>query len=266
MRFVLGILSGLLGMLAGWFGLAMLVASLAGPDRDGGIAMGAFFEIGPIGGVVGFVIGVWLFIKIGLVREDVKKGITREGVEEGTAREGVEKNTVREGVSPPGAALPTAAARPARTRISRPFAVAILALVGGLAWCGWYELIRSPYLTHGFMTLNLQFKLPSGSPLPSDVKAVHIDVREGDRETEVMLGESWHGHEGDRQVILASATLMMKTGTRTVSLELPGLPAQTWQLDLSSDPDPTAGYTRWRVPGSGSSATVEMSFRLSADR
>jgi hypothetical protein len=239
MRFVLGFLSGLLGMLAGWFALAMLVASLAGPDRDGGIAMGAFFEIGPFGGLVGFVIGVWLFIKKGIVRA---------------------------GVSPPDPALPSAPARLARTRISRPFAVAILALAGGLAWWGWYELIRSPYLTHGFMTLNLQFKLPPGSPLPSDVKLVHIGVWEGDRETDVMLGELWHGHEGDHQVILASATLSMKTSTRTVSLELPGLPELSWQLDLSSDPDPTPGYTRWRVPGGSLSATVEMNFRLSADR
>jgi hypothetical protein len=116
MRFVLGFLSGLLGMFAGWFALAILVISLAGPDRDGGIGMGAFFEIGPVGGLVGLVIGVWLFIKQGIGREDVKKGI------------------VREGVWPPDAALPTAATRLARTRISRPFAVAILGLAGGLAW------------------------------------------------------------------------------------------------------------------------------------
>src|ERR1700722_5396096 len=257
MRVVLGFLSGLLGMLAGWFALAMLVISLAGPDRDGGIAMGAFFDIGPFGGLVGFVIGVGLFIKLGIVREGVEPGIVREGVSLGI---------VREGVSLPDAALPTAAAPQARTRISRPFAVAILALAGGLAWWGWYELIRSPYLTHGFMTLNLQFKLPSGAPLPPDVHDVHIEVWEGDRQTDVMLGKLWHGHEGDRQVILASTTLSMKTSTRTVSLELPGLPEQTWRLELSSDPDPTAGYSRWRVPGGGSSATVEMNFRLSADR
>ena len=54
MRVFLGFLSGLVGALAGWIGLALLVASLAGPDRDGGIAMGAFFNIGPIGGLVGF--------------------------------------------------------------------------------------------------------------------------------------------------------------------------------------------------------------------
>jgi hypothetical protein len=51
MRFIIGFLSGVLGMLAGWAGLAALVISLAGPDRDGGLAMGAFFNIGPIGGI-----------------------------------------------------------------------------------------------------------------------------------------------------------------------------------------------------------------------
>jgi hypothetical protein len=68
MRIILGILSGLLAALAGWFGLAFLVVSLAGPDRDGGIAMGAFFNIGPIGGLAGFIAGIWLFSKIGLIR------------------------------------------------------------------------------------------------------------------------------------------------------------------------------------------------------
>lgn len=239
MRFVVGILSGLLGMLGGWFGLAFLVISLAGPDRDGGIAMGAFFQIGPLGAVIGFVLGVWLFFRIGIVRERV---------------------------AAPDAAPPATGAPPATTRISRPFALVILAVAGGLAWWGWYELIRSPYLTHGYMTLNLQFKLPPGMPLPPDVNDVHIDVREGGRYVEPRLGRMWHGHDGDRQVILASAELSMKTGARTVSLELPGLPRQNWRLDLSSDPDPTPGYTPWHRPGDGSTAAVEMNFSLTADR
>jgi hypothetical protein len=48
MRIVLGFLSGLLGLLAGWFGLAFPVIAVVGPDREGGVAMGAFFDIGPI--------------------------------------------------------------------------------------------------------------------------------------------------------------------------------------------------------------------------
>ena len=238
MRYILGLLSGLLGMLAGWFGLAFLVVSLAGHDQDGGIAMGAFFNIGPIGGIVGLIAGIWLFAKIGLVRE--------------------------------GAALPDAE-RPGvitqrRTRISRPVAVAVLLIAGGIAFWAWYELIRSPYLTHGFMSLDLQFRLPPGMGLPPSNDDVHVAVDEVHGHAIGLLGESWRGHDGNRQVVLATASLMYKTSYRVVSLSLPGVPLETWRLDLSYNPDPTPDFSPWRV-GSGAPATkIEMSFRLRADR
>lgn len=68
MRFVLGLLAGLLGMLAGWFALALTIISFTGPGNAGGAAMGAFFGIGPIGGLAGLVAGIVLFRKYGLVR------------------------------------------------------------------------------------------------------------------------------------------------------------------------------------------------------
>ena len=236
MRIILGLLSGLIGMLAGWFGLAFLVVALAGPDRDGGTAMGAFFNIGPIGAVVGFIAGVWLFAKIGIVK------------------------------SVPSAA-PSGSATTPPTRISRSFAVALLLLAGGLGWWAWYELIRSPYLTHGDMTLDLQFRLPPDMALPPSKEDVHIDVTEGGRRyAPISVSEAWHGHDGNRQVILATASLSYKTSQRVVSLALPGTDEVTWRLDLGSDPDPTPGYTAWR-PSSGNSATkIEMNFRLRADR
>ena len=239
MRFILGFLSGVIGLLAGWFGLAALLIGLSGPDRDGGVAMGAFFNIGPIGGLVGFVAGVLLFIKKGIVSQ---------------------------GTSPPDAERSDAAPAPAPTRVSSTFAVAVLVLAGGLAWWAWYELIRSPYLTHGFMTLELQFRLPPGMALPPDVTDVHIAVEEGQQHAGVVLGALWHGTDGDRRVILASATLSRKTSRRVVNLEFPGVAEQTWQLDLPSDPDPTPGYLPWRLPSSTSAPKIEMNFRLSADR
>jgi hypothetical protein len=239
MRFILGFLSGVIGLLAGWFGLAALVIGLAGPDRDGGVAMGAFFNIGPIGGLVGLVAGVLLFIKKGIVSQ---------------------------GTSSPNAERSDAAPAPVRTRVSSTFAVAVLALAGGLGWWAWYELIRSPYLTHGFMTLELQFRLPPGMALPPDVADVHIGVEEGQQHAYVMLGASWHGTDGDHRVILASATLSRKTSRRVVNLEFPGIPELTWQLDLPSDPDPTPGYSPWRLTSSTAAPKIEMNFRLSADR
>jgi hypothetical protein len=238
MRFIVGFVSGVLGLLAGWSGLAMLVIGLAGPDRDGGLAMGAFFNIGPIGGLIGFVAGVLLFIKLGMVPQ------ARPLADAG-------------GADPAG--------RPARTRVSPLFAVPVLAIAAGLGWWGWYELIRSPYLSHGYMTLELQFKLPAGMPLPSDASDVHIAVAEGQQITPVSLGPSWHGTDGDRRAILAKASLSMKTSRRVVTLEIPGVPEQTWQLNLSTDPDPTPGFSPWRFASGAPAAKIEMNFSLSAD-
>ena len=251
MRFIIGFLSGVLGMLAGWAGLAALVVALAGPDRDGGIAMGAFFNIGPIGGLIGFVAGVLLFVKFGTVAKAAASAQPPSSPD-------VERSDAVP-ASHPAPAL-------ARTRVSPIFAVAVLVITAGLAWWGWYELIRSPYLSHGFMTLELQFRLPSGMALPPDASDVHIAVDEGRQQTDVMLGRSWHGTDGDHRVILASATLSYKTSRRVVHLELPGVPEQTWQVDLPSDPDPTPGYSPWRLASAAAAPKIEMNFHLGADR
>jgi hypothetical protein len=237
MRFVIGFLSGVLGLLAGWAGLAMLVIALAGADREGGTAMGAFFNIGPIGGLIGFVAGVWLFIKFGVARAPSSSEAEASG-----------------------------AAPPPRTRVSPVFAAVVVLLAAGLSWWGWYELIRSPYLTHGFMTLELQFRLPPGMALPADAKDVHIVVWEGQQGNDVTLGRAWHGTDGDRRVILAKASLSRKTSRRVVTLELPGVPEQTWQVSLPSDPDPTPGFSPWRTSSAAAPSKIEMNFSLSADR
>jgi hypothetical protein len=238
MRIILGFLSALLGALAGWSGLAALVIALAGPDRDGGIAMGAFFDIGPIGGVVGLAAGIWLFVRFGLVRD-----------------------------AAPQPAAETSGPAPARTtRLSLPFAITVLLVVAILGYWGWYELIRSPYLSHGFMTLAIEFRLPAGMTLPDKEEDLHIEVEEATGYANAMLPANWRAHDGDRKAIIASASLMYKTRHRAVSLTLPGVPTQSWPIDLPSDPDPTPGFSPWRVASGPSSAKIEMHFRLSADR
>jgi hypothetical protein len=246
MRFIIGFLSGVLGLLAGWFALAALVVVLAGPDRDGGIAMGAVFTIGPIGGLAGFVAGVWLFIKIGLVSQ-----------------------------RPSSPAAQRSDAAPARKRVSRPFAVAVLVITTGLASWGWYELIRSPYLTHGDdaeMTLGMQFRLPPGKTLPAHSDDLELAVEDGDGRASVYYGErwfgpgKWHRLDGDRQVLIASAELNKITYWRKVSLRLPNVPEQVWTLDLNADPYPILEYTPWRGANGAPASKIEMRFRLTADR
>ena len=238
MRFILGLLSALLGLLAGWSALAALVIMSAGPDRDGGIAMGAFFNIGPIGGVVGLVTGIWLFMRFGIVRN----------------------------AEPPPAAETSDPAPRRATRLSPPFATTVLLTVAILGWWGWYEFIRSPNLSHGFMTLQIEFRLPTGMTLPDKEDDVHIEVEEAQGYANAMLPSDWRAHDGDRKAIIASTSLMYKTRHRAVSLTLPGIPTQSWPIDLPSDPDPTPGFSPWRVASEPSPTKIEMHFRLSADR
>jgi len=247
MRIVLGLLAGLLGLVAGWFGLALAVIGLAGPDRDGGIAMGAFFQIGPIGGIAGFFAGLWLFRRLGLVRASAVPTATAPVP---TAEAGPQ---------------PVAAISDGR-RISRPVAIVIVAVAAGLAWGVWYEFVRSPYLSHGFMTLELQFRLPAGAELPATRDDVAVTVEEGGRAAPVTVPEAWRAHEGDRRVILARASLMLKTGRRMVRLTLPGGAEALWPLDLASDPGPTSGYTPWRPPAGAGGGGIEMNYHLSAER
>lgn len=238
MRFILGLLSALLGALAGWSGLAALVVMLAGPDRDGGIAMGAFFDIGPIGGVAGLVAGVWLFVRFGVIRHAAPQ---------------------------PASETSSVASRP-KARLSLPFAIPVLLITAGLAWWGWYEFIRSPYLSHGYMTLDIEFRLPAGMALPDKEEDVHIEVEEAQGYANAMLPANWRAHDGDRRAIITSASLMYKTHHRAVSLTLADLPAQSWPIDLPSDPDPTPGFSPWRPASDASPTMIEMHFRLRADR
>jgi hypothetical protein len=247
MRIVLGFLSGFVGMLGGWFGLALLVIALAGGDRDGGIAMGAFFGIGPFGALVGFGVGVWLFVKFGLVAPSAPP-------------------VAAPSAEPASAPSPQAAAAPARRPISRPFAIVVLAIVGGLAWWAWYEFIRSPYLTHGYMTLALQFKLPENMAPPAEAKDVQVLLDEGGQLWPGYVNEGgWRGHQGSRIVILANATMTYKASRRTITLTMPGIPPQSWPLDLASDPDPTPDYTEW-LPSRDAPNAIELNYRLTADR
>ena len=234
MRILIGLLSGILGMLAGWFALAILVIAVSGPDRDGGIAMGAFFGIGPIGGLIGFVAGILLFRRFGLSRRSAPS-------------------------APTPADAPAPAAAP--SHMSRPFAISVLLLAILLAWWGWYEFVRSPYLSRGFMQLDMQFRLPPGMALPADGRGVQVEVTDGNQVSVPALGL---GRDGDRTVITAGVSLIYKTRGRVARLTMPGVPTQSWRLGLPSDPDPTRAFAAWRPSDDAPATKVEMSYRLSA--
>jgi hypothetical protein len=67
MKYLVPPIAGILGLTAGWIiAVAVLIgfgAVLGVADRDGGLAMTAFFVIGPFAGLIGLIAGVWLALR-----------------------------------------------------------------------------------------------------------------------------------------------------------------------------------------------------------
>lgn len=63
MRIIVAVLAGVVGLVLGWaiaaFGFLIVGGFLGVSDFEGQRAMLAFFAIGPIGGVIGLILGIW---------------------------------------------------------------------------------------------------------------------------------------------------------------------------------------------------------------
>ncbi len=68
MRYVIAVLVGLVGLVLGWviaaFGALILGSALGLSDFEGERAMVAFFAIGPVGGLIGLVAGIWRGLRL----------------------------------------------------------------------------------------------------------------------------------------------------------------------------------------------------------
>jgi hypothetical protein len=64
-RYVLAVLVSIVGLILGWiiaaFGTLVLGSAFGLSDFEGERAMVAFFAIGPIGGLIGIIIAIWLW-------------------------------------------------------------------------------------------------------------------------------------------------------------------------------------------------------------
>jgi hypothetical protein len=66
-NYVIAALAGVFGLVLGWIVAAfgfLIIGGMAGvSDFEGQRAMLAFFAVGPVGGVVGLIAGIWASLK-----------------------------------------------------------------------------------------------------------------------------------------------------------------------------------------------------------
>ena len=67
MKALIAIFSGLAGLIAGWIGAAVATLALGAyfglTEFEGQRSMTAFFGIGPMGGVIGLIAGLWIALR-----------------------------------------------------------------------------------------------------------------------------------------------------------------------------------------------------------
>ena len=67
MKYVIAALAGVFGLALGWivaaFGFLIIGGMVGVSDFEGQRAMLAFFAVGPVGGVVGLIAGIWAALK-----------------------------------------------------------------------------------------------------------------------------------------------------------------------------------------------------------
>ena len=88
MGYIAAALAGVVGTVVGWLAAALLAVAIGSAlgvsDREGALAMSAFFAIGPIGGLTGLVLAVWF-----VMRRRRRKGLTATASHLGAAVAGV---------------------------------------------------------------------------------------------------------------------------------------------------------------------------------
>jgi hypothetical protein len=67
MTALLAIVGGLCGLILGWVAAAaatiMIGSALGASEFEGALSMQAFFGAGPLGGLIGLALGIWLVVR-----------------------------------------------------------------------------------------------------------------------------------------------------------------------------------------------------------
>jgi len=207
MRYVVAVLGGIVGAVAGWLVSAAAAVWIAGwcgmSDFEGGRGMFAAFVVGPVGGLLGMVGAAWAVLRAGERRAPFGRTVGR--------------------------------------------VAAVLGIIGLLiaAAIGLRLATLDTYTNEAPPRLEFELRLPAGVAAP-DPTALRVELQTDKNVSPGQLDDAWIAADGGAHVITGSASLDFKTSGRVLVVGLPGQPARLFRLRLSRDPETTAAPGPWR--------------------
>ena len=210
MAIIWAIIGGIIGAVVGFTVAAFLSSVIMGwqgvSDFEGQRGMAAAFFFGPLGGIAGLGLGIWLALR--LARG--KRGIGA------TARQG-------------GLAV-----------------LGIVALVGLGLFIVWQVGDDHLTYEGAGATLEFEIRVPGGFALPPDRNRAEVEISTDKNQQPGYLDDAWPRRDGEWQVISGGVELYFRTSQRLLVLDLGDGRDRLFRIRLPAKPDPDAGWSEWQ--------------------
>jgi hypothetical protein len=207
MTYVLALLAGIVGAIAGYAAsgsLAAVIANTMGMSNfEGAVGYFAFLGIGPIGGLIGLIAGIWLVLR-------------RRGFRAGAlAGRGV------------------------------LVIVGIGALAVGVVAVMYFQrdLVTTNSLPPQLM---FEVRLPPGAAAPSNQSDITIELDTDKNRMPAFLAKNWIRTEDGRAIIAGGVDLYYRTSQRMLVLRLPNQPTRLFTLKLRASPAASDDFGGWQ--------------------
>jgi len=210
MGVVWAIVGGIVGAAIGFVAAALLSGVVMGwagvSDFEGGRGMAAVFVFGPLGGVLGLGLGIWLALK--LARGSVSFG--------------------------------------AFAMQGSLAVLGIAALVGLVLFIVWQSQDHRLTYEGSGATLEFQIRAPTAYPLPAESSGVEINLDTQSTHMSGYLDSEWLQRDGDWAVMSGGVELYLRTAQRLLVLRLPDGRDRLFRLRLPSKPEPSETWSDWQ--------------------
>jgi hypothetical protein len=210
MAILWAIIGGIVGAVAGWVVAAVLSLVIMGllgvSDFEGGRAMASFWGFGPIGGLVGLILGIWLALRLA-------GGRMRVGA---LAKRGV-------------LAL-----------------LGIAAVIGAAIFIIWQSGDHRLTYDGAGATLEFEIRVPADYALPSDAAMVQVEIDTDKNQQPGYLDKDWLRHEAGYSLLSGGVELYFRTAQRLLVLKLGDHRDRLFKIRLPGKPDPDGDWSDWQ--------------------